>query len=393
MIDEKLIKKCVAKVTPPKLIEELIRQSGGDTLLEINEETPKKIAQDMMLDAMRSQDIDVHITIEENLLLALTAMTPQTRVILKELYQNESGKTFEPLVECLSDFDYALYALLHEPNLFTRLTFIIDFYKSKAYTKTETKQTSKENLESRVATFLRESNRIAGKGVASEPVSEYEFGGRGFFFRVAYEGGRSLTPKINTETKELDSRRATKSLEFVHLIYLYEESLVLVRGKNKEKSAELLDCFMRVMCEDTYLPKEEIYDLSVWKDFNFDLILHEGGVGMLTWKITNVTLSYAEGKKRLRLSLPSPQHVLKFQPLIETLDELGMKDSYKNLAVESVGITITFKDRQKEDGVVKVNTSISPKKCSLCPLFEYEAASLKVLEKKQVFQGRRLIEV
>jgi hypothetical protein len=153
-----------------------------------------------------------------------------------------------------------------------------------------------------------------------------------------------------------------------------------------------MDTFLRVVTGGGYEEKVEHYDLTPLKNLSLDFTQYNKGTPFIKASIKSVTLSYAEGKKKLRLSLPTSRDQAGMQALKDTLEELGLTDKFSSFEIVNMTFGFIFQNKEKQDKSVNVNCSISKAKASLCPLFEYERYTKSILKNAGVYEGFKVLE-
>ena len=364
------LKKYIGKIYAYELWNELLKGHKVTAFFEISESVPRKAAIDIISDTFKGIDIGKRIDIEKELSYISTFSTPFAASLYKKLLTKELGSTFEPEIECPTDADMVLYCFLRHRELLERVLFLHDFYTSKSYMAYEAP--NKEiNFIEKSSELIKDFERLANKDDnATEAKIAFEELDNILYLSVLFEGRYQVEPKINKESGELDRTHSIRKVERVFIAYVRDEERVLIRGTvGRTALTHFLDSFLRIVCESAYEGKKESYDLSTFKNLAFDFVSHNKGTPLLRWKIKAISLSFANGKKKIRLALPSEQHSVALAPLSETLDDLGMISKYDSFTIDSLSLVFTFNDKEHEGKSINVSTSLSPKKNGLCALF------------------------
>ena len=121
-------KKYFSKIFVPSLIQKLYAKHNAEVFFDINDQTPRKTAVDMMVESFTVLDPAQKIDIEGELSYISSFSTKHTARLAKLLYKETTGKEFEPEVECTTDHDYALYFSLYHEDLVEHIIFLNEFY-------------------------------------------------------------------------------------------------------------------------------------------------------------------------------------------------------------------------------------------------------------------------
>lgn len=376
------LKKYASKIYAYELYNELFKTYKVSAFFEISDSVPRKAAIDIVLDTFKGLDIGKRIDIEKELAYIFTFSTVHAATLYKKLIEKELGVPFEPEIECASDADLVLYCYLRHRNLLEKVLFLHDFYMSKSYTSYEVTKSEDmaENeksgegeisFENRFSELTKDFERLANKDDnATECKMVYEEVDNILYLSVLFEGRYESAPKINKESGELDRTHSIRKVERIFICWVKGEERVLIRGTvGRNALINFLDSFLRIICDAVYEGKTESFDLDPFKNLSFDFTSFNKGTPLLRWKIKGIALSFANGKKKLRLALPSEVHASALAPLGETLNDLGMISKYDSFAIDSVTLIFTFSDKAHEGKSISVSTTLSPKKNGLCPLF------------------------
>lgn len=388
-------KKYFSKIYTTELLTELYKKHGAEAFIEINDQTPRKTAVNMMLESFNSIDPEQKIDIEKELTFISSFSSDNTALLAQKLFKEINSKEFETEIECISPHDIILYFFLRHNDLVEDLIFLHEFYLSKNYFKYEALEYKKENLNTGLHELKNDWERIANE---NSNATDCEFTSKEIedilYIRQVYEGSYERQVKMNKKTGEVDRANAVRKIETIRLAYLPKEKLVLVSGNiNKQKKLYFMDSFLRIICKCGYEGKIESFDISPFKDLSFNFLNINKGTPLMKWKIKNITLSYKEGKKKLRLGLNSDSNTLGLDPLSETLEELGMKNKFDSFNIDSLSLSFSFNNEDlsaqagKENTMINVSCSISKGKTNLCPLFKYDNYALKLLKLGNINQG------
>ncbi len=209
-----------------------------------------------------------------------------------------------------------------------------------------------------------------------------------------FQGSYDIESKVDAKTGEINRRVATRKIERVRIAYLPQEEIMLIAGNvSKSQKMIFLDTFLRTVCNDGYEEKVEQYDLTPLKNLSLEFTQYNKGTPFIKASIRSVTFSYADGKKKLRLTLPSSRDHSGMQSLQETLNELGLEDKWGSFDIVNIVFGFMFQNKDKQDKSVNVTCSITPTKASLCPLFEYERYTKAILKNAGVYEGFKVIEI
>lgn len=387
------IKKFLSKIHTPELLAHLIGKHGEQAFFEINDQTPRKLAIQLMEDSIKSLDTEKRLDVTKELAYVSSITSQHTARLGKKLFRKDTGKDFEPEIECISDHDTVLYFHLKHEDIADRLAFLHPYFASKSYLSYEAKKMDEAEAETKLTELGREFTRIANKDDnATEQHMEHVFVDGMLFVTSTFHEGYNIEHALNHEG-ETDRKAFRRKVQTVRIAYIPEEGVVLLSGNiSKQQKLIFLDTFLRVVTGGGYEAKEEAYDLVPLKNLDFDFAQHNRGTPFIKANIKSVTLSYADGKKKLRIALPSTREHANMQALKETLDELGLTEQIGAFSVSNMAFGFMFQNKEKQDKAVNVSCSISPKKASLCPLYEYERYAKSILKNAGVYEGYKLTE-
>ena len=387
------VKKYLSKLHAHKLLGELIARNGGQAFFEISDQTPRKLAIQLMEDSVKSLDTEARIEITRTLSYISSITNKHTARLGKLLFKEETGKDFEPEIECANETDLVLYLSLRHENIADKLAFLAPFYASKSYLSYEAKSVEQLEAETKLSELSREFTRLANKDDnATEHHLEHLFLEGNLYVTSTFHEGYSIESKLNAEG-EADRKSVTRKVQTVRIAYLPKEEIVLLSGNlGKQQKLIFFDTFLRVVTGGGYEGKVESYNLSPLANLSLDFTSYNKGTPFIKATIKSVTLTYADGKKKLRLALPSTRDHTGLQALEETLDELGLTERFPSFKIANMAFGFMFQDKEREGKAVHVNVSISPTKASLCQLFEYERYAKSILKNAGIYEGFKLIE-
>lgn len=348
----------------------------------------------LMEDSIKSLDTEKRLEITKDLSYISSITSAHTAVLGKKLFKANSGKEFEPEVECKSDADIMLYLFLRHEEIADKLAFLFPFYASKSYLSYEAKQVTQIEVESKLTELSREFTRIANKDDnATEQELEHLFLDDIFYIESKFQGAYNIENKIDTKTGEIDKKHAVRKIETVRIAYLPKEEVVLVAGNvSKQQKMIFMDTFLRIICNEGYEGKVESFDMSPLQNLSLDFVQYNKGTPFIKAVVKSVTLSYADGKKKLRIALPTSREHNSLQALEETLDELGLKERFPSFTIVNMSFGFMFQNKDKQDKSVNVNASLSPTRATLCPLFEYERYTKSILKNAEIYEGWKIKE-
>lgn len=388
------LKRHLSKVTAHPLLSELIANHGEQAFFEINEQTPRKLAVQLMEDSVKALDTEKRLDVMKDLSYVSSITSAHTASLGKKLFKKETGKDFEPDIECPTDADTVLYFFLRHENIADRLAFLHPFYASRSYISYEAKKVGEAEAETKLTELAREFTRLANKDDnATEQEMEHLFLDSVLYIESKFQGAYGIESKIDAATGEINKKHASRKIETVRIAYVPEEEVVLVAGNvSKQQKMIFLDTFLRVVTAGGYEEKTESYNLAPFQTLTFDFVSHNKATPFIKANIKSVTLSYAEGKKKLRIALPASREHANLQALSETLNELGLAERFGSFTIANITFSFMFQNKEKQDKAVNVSCSISPARASLCPLFEYERYTKAILKNAGVYEGLKVSE-
>lgn len=388
------LKKYLSKINAHPLIAELVGNHGEQAFFEINGETPRKLAIQLMEDAIKALETEKRLEVQKELSYVSSITNAYTATLGKKLFKEGTGKDFEPEVECVTDADTVLYFYLRHEDIANKLAFLHPFYASKSYIAYEAKKIDETEAETKLTELSREFTRIANNGAfATEQEMEHLFLEGILYIESKFQGAYDIESKLDAATGEINRKHAVRKIETVRIAYIPEEEVVLLAGNiSKAQKMVFLDTFLRVVTSGGYEEKTECYDLVPLKNLSLDFTHHNKGTPFIKAHVKSVTISYADGKKKLRLTLPSTREHSGMQALEETLGELGLTNQFGTFTIMNMVFGFMFQNKEKQDKAVNVNCSISANKSSLCPLFEYERYTKSILKNAGIYEGWKVIE-
>lgn len=387
-------KKYFSKIFAHTLVGELAQNHGTQLFFEINDQTPRKLAVQLMEDSIKSLDTAPRLEVIKDLSYVSSITSAHTASLGKKLFKQETGKDFEPEVECATDHDVVLYLFLRHEDIADKLAFLNPFYASKSYISYVAKKVEKDVSETKLTELSREFTRLANKDDnATEQEMEHLYLDDILYIESKFQGSYDIESKVDAKTGEINRRVATRKIERVRIAYIPQEEIMLIAGNvSKSQKMIFLDTFLRIVCADGYEEKVEKYDLTPLKNLSLEFTQYNKGTPFIKASIRSVTFSYADGKKKLRLTLPSSRDHSGMQSLQETLNELGLEKTWNSFDIVNMTFGFMFQNKERQDKSVNVTCSITPTKASLCPLFEYERYTKAILKNAGVYEGFVLLE-
>jgi hypothetical protein len=387
-------KKYFSKIFAHQLISELAEHHGAQLFFEINDQTPRKLAVQLMEDSIKSLDTEQRLAILKDLSFVSSITSAHTASLGKKLFKAETKKEFEPEIECTTPHDIVLYLFLRHEDIADKLAFLFPLYASKSYISYEAKKVEQAEVDLKLTELAREFTRLANKDDnATEQEMEHLFLDNILYVESKFQGSYNVESKLDAKTGEIDRKAVTRKIETVRIAYLPEENVVLLAGNvSKQQKMIFLDTFLRVVCSTGYEEKIESYDLLPLKNLSFDFVQHNKGTPFIKASIKSVTLSYSEGKKKLRIALPSSREHNNMSALSETLNELGLDEKFPSFDIVNMTFGFMFQNKDNPEKGVNVSCSISPTRATLCPLFEYERYTKQILKNAGVYEGWKVKE-
>jgi hypothetical protein len=347
-----------------------------------------------MEDSIKALDPEKRLAIIKDLSYISSITSAHTARLGRKLYKEATKNDFEPEIECNTDNDVVLYFFLRHEDITDKLAFLYPFYVSKSYLSYEAPQIEATEVDIKLTELHREFTRLANKDDnATEQDMEHLFLENVLYVTSTFQGSYDITSKQDTSTGEIIKKHVMRRIEAVRIAYIPEEHIVLVAGTiSKQVKLLFMETFLRVVCNSSYDGKEERYDLSKLKNLSLDFTQFNKGTPFIKAFVKSVTLSYAQGKKKLRLTLPSSHEHANLVVLKEVLDELGMTDRFDSCDIVNMTFEFMFQNKEKPQKGVNVSCSLSKTKSSLCSLFEYERYTKSILQKAGIYQGFILSE-
>jgi hypothetical protein len=348
----------------------------------------------MMEEAVKSLDTEKRLEATKDFSFVSSITSAHTASLGRKLFRKETGKDFEPEVECATDADTVLYLYLRHEGIVDKLAFLHPFYASRSYISYEAKKVDEVEAETKLTELSREFTRIANKDDnATGQEMEHLFLDNTLYIESKFQGAYDIGSKMDAATGEINRKHATRKIETVRIAYLPNEEAVLVAGNvSKAQKMIFLDTFLRIITGGGYEEKVEAYDLSPLQNMAFDFVPHNKGTPFIKAAIRSATLSYADGKKKLRLTLPASRDHSNLAALRESAEELGLSERFGSFDIAHMSFGFIFQNRDRQDKAVNVSCSISPSKASLCPLFEYERYAKSILKNAGIYEGWKVVE-
>lgn len=380
------------KIHSYELLADFYEQYQIIAILGIIDTTSRKNAVDIMMDFYKSIEPAKKIDIEKDLALINILSTKYSVALFISLLKQKKLPFEETLTECKTDQDKVLYYYLNNKDIFDEVMFFHDFYVSRGYMLYEAKEVDLVTAEFAITELAKEFKRIANK---DDRATECDVTAKSLdgllYLHATFEGGTELSPARDKITGELDRTRTIRKQEEVKIVYLPNDKEVLISYTgNKHEKLIFLDTFLRVVCGCGFEDKVESFDLTAFKNQDFDFSKTNKGTPLLTWKIKAITLSFGSGektKKKMRLSLPSTVQENGLHPLFSTLEELGLTSKIAGYGIENIALSFSFIDTLKPEKSVPVSCSISLTKSSLCPLFPYDRYARTLLKQSGIDMG------
>ncbi|MDB5260598.1 MAG: hypothetical protein JWN37_829 [Candidatus Nomurabacteria bacterium] len=386
-------KKYFSKLFAHQLLSELAQKHNTQLFFEINDQTPRKLAVELMEDSVKSMDTDNRINFLKDLSYISSITNSHSATLGKKLFKNETGKDFEPEVECATDTDVVLYFFLRHNDIADKLSFLTPFYSSKSYFGYEARKMEKVESEVNLTELEREFEKLANKDNATEFAAENMYLENVLYIESIFHGAYDVGNKMDVVTGEMSRKHISRKIEVVRIAYIPQEEIVLISGNiPMSKKLIFLDTFLRIMFGTGYEEKVESYNLAPLRDLSIDFTKYNKDTPFIKAHITSTTFSYAKGKKKLRISVPSSIDKTNMQALQETLNELGLQEKFNSFEIMNMSFKFIFQNKEKIDKSVSVTCSLSPTRASLCPLFEYELYTKKILKNAGIYEGFKLPE-
>ncbi len=378
-------------IQTPELLTTYYATHGITAIFEVEEDTPRKAVLEMLYDFYKGLDADKKFDIERELAVLDSISIKHTPGLFVSLLKEKKLPYEVTQIECVSVHDKVLYYYLYNKELFEEVLFFFDFYATRGYSLYEAKEVEVADAEFAVTELTREFARIANK---NDRVTECDVNARILdgllYLQATFEGAQKVSPAIDRETGEMDRTRTVRKLEQIHIVYFPKDKEVLISytGSKHEKLV-FLDTFLRIACGGGYEDKVESYSLSVCKNPTFEFPQTDREVGLISWKVKSVTLSFGgeKKKKKIRLSLTSSIQEQGMTPLMSTLKELNVNTYLENFTIEQIAFNFSFVNHEKSDSAINLQYSVSPLKSSLCPLFHYDRLARSLLKQAGIYEG------
>lgn len=387
-------KKYFSKIFAHQLISELASNHGAQLFFEINDQTPRKLSVQLMEDSIKTLDTEKRLEMMKDLSYVSSITSAHTAHLGKKIFKEETGKDFEPEIECRSDHDVVLYIYLRHEEIAGKLAFLFPFYATKSHLSYEAKKIDKIEVESKLTELSREFTRIANKDDnATEQEMENLYLDNILYVESKFQGSYDIQNKIDNKTGEIDKRHVVRKIDTVRIAYIPNEEVILISGDvSKQQKQIFMDTFLRIICNSGYEGKVEVFNMDPLKNLSLDFVQHNKGTPFIKASVKSVTLSYEDGKKKIRLALPASTEHAGMQILSETLNELGLIERFKSFDIVNISFGFMFQNKEKQDKSVNVSCSISPMRATLCPLFEYERYTKQILKNAGIYEGWKMKE-
>lgn len=384
------VKKYLSKITAPSLLSELAAGHDTQLLFDINDQTPRKLAIQLMEDGIKSLETEKRLDVLKDISYVASLTNQHTARLGKILFKEEFGKEFEADVECTTDHDLVLYLYLRHETIVQKLALLSPFYASKSYITYEAQTKEKVEVETKLTQLSREFTRIANKDDnATEQHMEYLFIDDVWHIASTFHQGYTVAETLNEEGT--NRKNIARSLQTVRIAYIPKENVALIAGNiTAQQKLIFLDTFLRIITGGGYEGKVEKYDLTPLRNFSFDFVHYNKGTPFIKASVRSITLSYADGKKKLRLALPNSKEHTNLQLLKESLDEIGLSERFPSCTLDAIALSFMFQNKDKQDKSVNVSCSLSPSRSNLCSLFEYERYAKSILKNAGMYEGFKL---
>lgn len=378
-------KKYFKKIYSPSLLTKYYQSHGVEVLFPILEGTPRKNVLTMMTDAFSNLSPEKKIDIAKELAVIDQVSSKYTVALFPHILSENKVKNKEEH-EVVSEADKVLSFYLYYPDLFDEVLFYNEFYKTKGYMMYEAPEIDVKKAQFNTTEFQKELTRIVN---TDERATEVDVTAKvldGLLYVYAmFEGSPEVEVAKDNETGQVSRKKTTRKLQYVRFVYLprEKEALISYSGSRYEKTI-FLDTFLRIVCESNgYEDKEESFDLSRFQDDNFDFANVKKDVPLMTWKIKGVTLSFGGSekfRKKMKISIPSAAHEHGLSPLLTTLQDLKLKESFKTFKIENATLAFVFTDKASPDRGITVPCAVSLTKSSLCSLYPNDRYAKSILK-------------
>jgi hypothetical protein len=361
------------KIYAYPLITELYKRHDIIALFELTEQSSRKTVTNVLKDFYDSLSPEHKIEIDKELATIATLATVHGEYLFPLVLKKRSVSSVTT-TDCTSKEDTALYYhLFHKDDIFDDVSFLHSFFVKPSYMLYETKDIDLKEAEFNITELTKEYKRILDKESLGK---EYE---------------TSHTTLANTLYYSLKAKEiGSKKEEFLRVVYIKDtnEALISFNGSKYDKII-LLDTFLRVICNDGYLEREESYDMSNFKKDSFDFSSHKNGTPLMSWKIKGVTLTLGgdKAKKIVKLNLPTQQESSGLHPLFSFYKELDIEKTAELAHLTSASFSLYFMNEKNKEKSIHVPITLREKGSNLCPLYPYHSYARKILKESGMYRG------
>lgn len=384
-------KKYFSKIQSPEVLIAYYKTHTIQAFFEINEQTPRKQAVEIMMDFYKSLDPAKKYDIDRELALLHSLSTKYAPTLFINVLKKSGVNAEITTLECITDHDKVMYYYTHHKDIVNDVLFYHDFYTAKGYMLYEAKKIDLSTAEMNMNECAREFTRLANK---EDRVTECEVTtktlGDLLYVEITFDGVPVITQGRDKETGEVNKTKTTRKLERIRIVYLPEDNEVIISAScSKYEKLIFLDTFLRIVCNSGYEDKVQAINLSPFTQKEFDLKTTNKGIPLLTWKVRAVTLAYGEGKskKKVRLTIPSTIQEYGLTPLFSTLEELGLEKTFTQSTLENITLSLSFTATHAQDKAVSVSCSLSGNKIGLSPLLPYDRYARTLLKLAGIDNG------
>lgn len=361
------------KIHAHPLLVELYKRHEITALFELTEQSSRKTVITVLTDFYESLSPEQKMLIDEELSTVNSVATTHGEYLFPLVLAKNDTSTVTN-IDCKTKEDLALYYyLFHKEDIFESVAFFHSFFVKPSYTLYETKDIELKDAEFNVTELTREYKRILDKeSVGKDYETHHSILGDKLFYILS--------------SIEIGSRRE----ESLRVVYMKDtrEVIISYTGSKYEKLI-LLDTFLRIVCSDGYLDREQSYDINVFRSETFNFGGHRAGTPFLSWKIKGVSmiLGSETAKKVIKLTLPTKQEAAGITPLFSFYKELGIEETAKMANLASANFSLYFVNEKNKEKSVHVPVTIKENGASLCPLYPYHAYARKILKAANIYQG------
>jgi hypothetical protein len=251
-----------------------------------------------------------------------------------------------------------------------------------------------DEVEMQLSELRREFTRLANKeDNATELDMESAYIDDVLYLETQFQGSYDIGQKLDPETGEMNRKHISRRIETIRIAYIPNEEIMLIAGNvSKQQKMIFLDTFLRIVCGTGYEAKVETFNLEPLKDLTLDFTTHNKGTPFIKGSIYSATVSYADGKKKVRLTFPVSRDHTGMQAFKETLEELGLDKKWNSLELTNANFKFIFQNKENIEKSINVAFSLTSQKATLCPLFEYERYAKALLKNAGIYEGFKLSE-